>query len=273
MTALDIGREREEFGKWLALAHEAFDNDATQTTQQPDMFEAWLAAKRSTQPEHSTTSGIWEKDALSAFRDWTDRRGALGTGAIPERIFFAGFSAGRRAARSTQPAVSTDTAKEPAERTMTVKVTQGLLNNRFNKAGASNGRDCSEVPAVSCGGDGVAQQVKRALQDACNLAMRNTLAARIPECGDFGAIAQDLSWALDNLDAIAIERAAGQGGEDAITDAMADAGAQVLYGATRAQAVNWVKQDKFDSEAERARKVYAAMRAAITAKESQECDR
>lgn len=33
-----------------------------------------------------------------------------------------------------------------------------------------------------------------ALQDALAVAMENTAAARIPECGDFGSIAQNLSW-------------------------------------------------------------------------------
>lgn len=39
----------------------------------------------------------------------------------------------------------------------------------------------------------------RALGDARELAMRNTVAARIPECGDFGAIAQNLDWAVDEI--------------------------------------------------------------------------
>jgi len=39
----------------------------------------------------------------------------------------------------------------------------------------------------------------RALTDARNLAMHNTAAARIPECGDFGAIAQNLDWALGEI--------------------------------------------------------------------------
>lgn len=39
----------------------------------------------------------------------------------------------------------------------------------------------------------------RALNDARDLAMKNTAAARIPECGDFGAIAQNLDWALDEI--------------------------------------------------------------------------
>lgn len=39
----------------------------------------------------------------------------------------------------------------------------------------------------------------RALVDACNLAMLYTVKARIPECGEFGAIAQNLSYIIDNM--------------------------------------------------------------------------
>ncbi len=40
---------------------------------------------------------------------------------------------------------------------------------------------------------------KRALVDARNTAMLWTAKARIPECGEFGKIAQDLDWLLDQL--------------------------------------------------------------------------
>lgn len=43
------------------------------------------------------------------------------------------------------------------------------------------------------------------------------------------------------------------------TDPMIDAGAEVLYGHTRAQAREWAKEDKFDSRAGEASKVYSAM--------------
>jgi hypothetical protein len=41
----------------------------------------------------------------------------------------------------------------------------------------------------------------RALKNARDLAMKNTLAARIPECGDFGHIAQDLDYVLNDIEA------------------------------------------------------------------------
>jgi hypothetical protein len=64
-------------------------------------------------------------------------------------------------------------------------------------------------------------------------------------------------------------KAGGQVGEDGeITDVMADAGAQVLYCHSRAEATEWAKEDKFDSCADQAREVYKAIRAAITAKET-----
>lgn len=41
-----------------------------------------------------------DADPEKDFSDWMERRGALGAGAVPERIFFAGHAAGRRAALS-----------------------------------------------------------------------------------------------------------------------------------------------------------------------------
>lgn len=43
------------------------------------------------------------------------------------------------------------------------------------------------------------RDLMRALTDARDLAMKNVIAARIPESGDFGAIAQNLDWALEQL--------------------------------------------------------------------------
>jgi hypothetical protein len=43
------------------------------------------------------------------------------------------------------------------------------------------------------------REIAEAIQRARDLAMKQTLAARIPECGDFGAIAQDLDWALSSI--------------------------------------------------------------------------
>jgi hypothetical protein len=39
-----------------------------------------------------------------------------------------------------------------------------------------------------------------ALKRARDAAMKHTLVARIPECGVFGEIAQDLDWAIDQLE-------------------------------------------------------------------------
>ena len=42
-------------------------------------------------------------------------------------------------------------------------------------------------------------EIKRALLEAKTIAMKNTIAARIPECGDFGGIAQNLAYACEKL--------------------------------------------------------------------------
>lgn len=41
--------------------------------------------------------------------------------------------------------------------------------------------------------------IQRALIESRDLAMRNTMAARIPECGDFGEIAQNLDFIVNEL--------------------------------------------------------------------------
>lgn len=41
--------------------------------------------------------------------------------------------------------------------------------------------------------------IQRALIESRDLAMRNTVAARIPECGDFGVIAQSLDFIVNEL--------------------------------------------------------------------------
>lgn len=43
------------------------------------------------------------------------------------------------------------------------------------------------------------ESVLEALKRANNTAMINSIKARIPECGDFAAIAQDLDWAIETL--------------------------------------------------------------------------
>jgi hypothetical protein len=47
---------------------------------------------------------------------------------------------------------------------------------------------------------GIPADVMQALKSARDRAMRFTLEARIPECGEFGAIAQDLDWACGVLE-------------------------------------------------------------------------
>jgi hypothetical protein len=49
-----------------------------------------------------------------------------------------------------------------------------------------------------------------ALHDARDVAMHNTAAARIPECGDFGRIAQNLDWAIGLME-LATTATAAQG--------------------------------------------------------------
>ena len=44
------------------------------------------------------------------------------------------------------------------------------------------------------------QEMMNALVNAHNVAMHNALAARIPECGDFAEIAQNLAWLLDEME-------------------------------------------------------------------------
>lgn len=45
------------------------------------------------------------------------------------------------------------------------------------------------------------QNLIAALERACNTAMEQALIARIPECGRFAGIAQDLDWVLDQMPA------------------------------------------------------------------------
>ncbi|HAK91128.1 MAG TPA: hypothetical protein DCP94_05880 [Massilia timonae] len=63
---------------------------------------ARLAAQlvRATPPSPSTAP---EADPEKDFSDWMEKRGPLGAGAVPERIFFAGHSAGRRSALASRP--------------------------------------------------------------------------------------------------------------------------------------------------------------------------
>ena len=50
--------------------------------------------------------------------------------------------------------------------------------------------------------------VMLALTRARSVAMRNTVEARIPECGDFGSIAQDLDWAIGEMERATLAAAA-----------------------------------------------------------------
>ena len=45
----------------------------------------------------------------------------------------------------------------------------------------------------------ITPEIRRCLIEARRLAMENTLKARIPECGDFGAIAQDLDFICNEI--------------------------------------------------------------------------
>ncbi len=44
-----------------------------------------------------------------------------------------------------------------------------------------------------------ADKVLNTLRGARDKAMKHTVKARIPECGVFGEIAQDLAWAIDQI--------------------------------------------------------------------------
>ena len=70
----------------------------------------WDAAVRAAAPSPGTAP---EADPEKDFSDWMERRGALGAGAVPERIFFAGHSAGRRSALASRPAEVDDEGLPP----------------------------------------------------------------------------------------------------------------------------------------------------------------
>lgn len=48
-------------------------------------------------------------------------------------------------------------------------------------------------------GCSLSDEIKAALLDAKAIAMKNTIAARIPESGDFGGIAQNLAYVCEQL--------------------------------------------------------------------------
>lgn len=60
-------------------------------------------------------------------------------------------------------------------------------------------RQALEVKAGAQSVVPLSAELMRALGDARELAMHNTAAARIPECGDFGNIAQNLDWAVEEI--------------------------------------------------------------------------
>lgn len=83
----------------------------------------------------------------------------------------------------------------------------------------------------------------------------------------------DWNWdslliAADMVETLAKARTQAEGAKDAeeITDEMADAGGESLYGHPRAKAREWAKEEKFDSCVYQARLIYRAMRAAATQK-------
>lgn len=48
----------------------------------------------------------------------------------------------------------------------------------------------------------ITPDMQRALIESRDLAMRNTMTARVPECGDFGAIAQGLDFIVNELELV-----------------------------------------------------------------------
>jgi len=74
--------------------------------------------------------------------------------------------------------------------------------------------------AAAANAGGLTTEVLRALSDARAMAMKNVLAARIPECGDFGDIAQNLDWAIGQLVRDDRTPAADAGGQDAAVAAI-----------------------------------------------------
>ncbi|HEU4375830.1 MAG TPA: hypothetical protein VFS02_20205, partial [Telluria sp.] len=63
--------------------------------------------------------------------------------------------------------------------------------------------ESAHAAAAARAAPGVPAAVMEALTHARTTAMRNTVEARIPECGDFGAIAQNLDWAIDEIGRLA----------------------------------------------------------------------
>lgn len=68
MSILDVNAERKEFGQWIAAARAQFESDATQSSTEPDMLGAWLAARTPNLDAVPDTSQDWAKlDGASAF--------------------------------------------------------------------------------------------------------------------------------------------------------------------------------------------------------------
>lgn len=104
------------------------------------------------------------------------------------------------------------------------------------------------TPATPVGDEGLSPQIQRALDLLAD--------AKLPS-DTWRDISNVLHACRD-----AARRAGSTSGDAEITNEMADAGAAVLYGYPRAKAVEWVKEDKFDSCAEQARETFLAMLAA-----------
>lgn len=58
---------------------------------------------------------------------------------------------------------------------------------------------CQECNGKGFKAKGITKEIVNALLDAKSVAMKNTIAARIPECGDFGGIAQNLAYVCEQL--------------------------------------------------------------------------
>jgi len=67
-----------------------------------------------------------EHDMLDEYKAWLEKRGPLGVGASPERIFFAGYSAGRRTQPAADPATAGTVQQPVAESQVSVALIMQL---------------------------------------------------------------------------------------------------------------------------------------------------
>lgn len=100
-----------EFASKLTLNQVPLDADMARVYRE----NAWnMYADDSRAPAEDAREEVQDSDMLVAYREWLAKRGPLGVGAMPERIFFAGYLAARRA--SSVPAIpGTATIPKPNE--------------------------------------------------------------------------------------------------------------------------------------------------------------